>query len=77
MLIKVSVNKKRKRNQRLKAEEEEKDEAEEEQIAVRDPYVETLKEGIRRRQSIKEYIYTAVLRSVHYLSTFWQHLNGK
>jgi hypothetical protein len=70
VLIKVPANKKRKRNQRLKAEEEEKDETEKEQIALRDTYVETLKEGIRRRQSIKEYIYTVDLRSVHYLSTF-------
>jgi hypothetical protein len=44
---------------------------------IRDMYVETLKESIRRRQSRKEYIYRVVLRSVHYLSTFWQHLNGK
>ena len=54
----------------LKRRKRKKNEAEEEQIAVRDTYVETLKEGIRRRQSIKEYIYRVVLRSVHYLSTF-------
>jgi hypothetical protein len=45
-------------------------------LQIRDTYVKTLKEGIRRRKSRKEYIYRVVLRSVHYLSTLW-HLNCK
>jgi len=39
-------------------------------LQIRDTYVETPKEGIRRRQSRKEYIYIVVLRSFHYLSMF-------
>lgn len=74
--IKFSASKKRKRNQHLKVEEEEKTKQKRNRLQIRDMYVETLKDGIRRRRSRKEYIYTVVPRSVHYLSTFW-HLNGK
>jgi len=70
VLIKFSASKKRKRNQRLKVEEEEKTKQKRNRWQIRDTYVETLKEGIRRRHSRKEYIYTVVLRSAHYLSPF-------
>jgi len=69
VLIKFSASKKRKRNQRLKVEEEEKMKQKKNRLQIRDAYVETPKEGTRRRHSRKEYICTVVLGSLHYLST--------